>query len=214
MNKGQLIIINGASSSGKTSTCRAMQDKFDKLHVLLGLDCFSQITPPKQNNMQTIEPSFFTAKKYQKNGLDYFDITTGPLLNDVIYTSYKAISMYLEEGINVISDQLFWSSEWFQNALHIFNPYNVFFVGLHVSEQEGARREQLRGEGNPYDIIENGRLDGWNRSSAAVTHANMIYDFEIDSTNLSVQDTAEQIIVAYKSTPNPTAFKTLAQKIL
>ena len=211
MNKGHLIIINGASSCGKTSTCRAMQDMFDNLYVLLGIECFSQITPPKQNNMLTMEPNYFSAQKYEKNGLDYFEISTGPVLNDVIYT---AITTYLDEGINVISDQLFWTADWFQNALHIFNPYHVFFVGLHVSEEEGSRRELHRGHSNDHHVIDEGRKHGWHRTSAAIVHENMIYDFEIDNTHLSVAETAKKITNAYQNTPHPIAFKTLAEKLL
>ena len=212
MKKGKLVIINGASSCVKTSTCRAIQDLLEEQYILLGLDVFSQTTPPKQNNMQTIDRRYFTAQRYVKNGLGYFDITTGPLLDRVIYTSYKAIGVYLDEGINVVPDQLFWDPKWFHSALRTFMRFSVFFVGMHVSEEEGARREKQRGGANPNDIIEGGRMDGWNRTSEAITHRGMIYDFEIDSSNLSIQETAYQIINAYQNTPHPSAFKSLEEK--
>lgn len=211
MPTGKLIIVNGASSCGKTSTCRAMQDLFTEQYVLLGLDVFSQITPPKQNNMQTIEPSYFTAKEYMKDGLSYFHITTGPLLDRVIITSYEAVAVYLNAGINVIADQLFWSPRWFRAALDTFIPFHVFLVGLWVSDEEGARREQKRGGGDANDVIGNGRLGGWNRTSAETTHKNMIYDFILDNTHLSIAETAASIKQAFEKTPQPTAFKTLYQ---
>jgi chloramphenicol 3-O phosphotransferase len=159
--------------------------------------------------MRTIEPSYFTAEKYMKNGLPYFHITTGPLLDEVICTSYKSIAVYLKEGINVISDQLFWNPKWFRSALDAFHPFKVFFVGVFVSDEEGARRESLRGGEDEHNVIEGGRLGGWNRTSSEVTHKNMIYDFEIDNSALSIEETARRIKEAYEGTENPKAFNKL-----
>jgi chloramphenicol 3-O phosphotransferase len=209
MKKGNLILLNGSSSCGKTSTCRALQDMFEDQYILLGLDVYSQATPPKQNNMKTIEPGYFTAEKYMKDGLPYFHITTGPLLDQVICTSYLSIAVFLDKGINIISDQLFWSPAWFKAALDAFIPFKVFFVGMFVSDEEGARRENKRGAGDEQNVIEGGRLGGWNRTSAIVTHKNMVYDFEIDNTSLSIEETASGIKTAYENTPEPQAFKKL-----
>lgn len=209
--QGNLIIINGASSVGKTTTCRALQDLFSDLHVLLGIDVFSQIVPPKQNNMRTIDPEYFTATPYVKDGVNYFHIETGPLLDSVIYTSYKAIADYLHAGINVISDQLFWSPKWFREMLNTLHGFKVFYVGLFSSEIEGRRREQLRSAADVHDIVEGGRLEGWNRTSAELTHANMLYDFKIDNTQLSTIETAKKIKQAYEQIKIPTAFTKLYQ---
>jgi len=201
VNKGNLIIINGAVNSEKTNTCRAMQDILDEPYVLLGLDYFSKITPSKQ-----AKP---LPKELQQSDSDYINISTAPLFNDVIYTSFKAISAYLDEGNNVISDQLFGVQEWFQDALHIFHPYHVFFVGLHFPAAEHTKRAQPSSD---HDIIVPEFIG--NSNASALNHSKMVYDFEINSTNLSVQEIAQQIISAYKKTPNPTAFKTLADKLL
>ncbi len=212
MKTGKLIILNGSSSCGKTSTCRALQDILEEQFVLLGLDVYSQATPPKQNNMSTIEPSYFSARKYIQDNLEYYDIATGPLLDKVIFTSYHSIAAYLDAGINVVSDQLFWSPKWFRAALDTFIPYFVFYVGMFVSDEEGVRRELLRSNNaGADDIVGNGRPGGWNRTSAIATHNNMIYDFSIDNTHLSIQETAQQIKTAYQATPNPMAWKTLYQ---
>ncbi|RUR13889.1 hypothetical protein [Legionella sp. km772] len=212
MKTGKLIILNGSSSCGKTSTCRALQDLFEEQFILLGLDVYSQATPPKQNNMSTIEPSYFTARKYIQEGLEYYDIATGPLLDKVIFTSYRSISAYLDAGINVVSDQLFWSSKWFRSALDVFIPYHVFYVGMFVSDEEGVRRElQRSSNAGSDDIVGNGRPGGWNRTSAIMTHENMIYDFSIDNTHLSIAKTAQEIKAAYEATREPMAWKTLYQ---
>ncbi|MFY7697840.1 MAG: phosphotransferase-like protein [Legionella sp.] len=184
MKKGQLIIIDGTTSITKTNICKAMQHQLDTLHVILGLDQFSQLIPPKQKSNESAA------------------IMANTFLNDVMFSSYKAICTYLDEGIPVISDQFFWNQEWFYNALHLFSPYEVFYVGIHVSETIN----------NPYPKLKT--TNHWNKHSAHNRPETMIYDFELDSTNLSPDEAAQQIMIAYQNIPNPTAFKGLAQRFL
>ena len=40
MEKGKIIILNGASSSGKTTLAKALQDRMDDLTYILSLDDF------------------------------------------------------------------------------------------------------------------------------------------------------------------------------
>lgn len=169
MQKGKLLILNGSSSCGKTTTCRVLQDQFTKQYMLLGIDVFSQIIPPKQNNMLTVEPDYFSAKEYLQNGKIYFDVKTGPLLDEIMHISYQAMAAFLNNGINIISDQLFWNPNWFRAALDTFINFDVFLVGMLVSDQEGARRENSRGSANAHDILEDSRMGGWNRTSAFMT---------------------------------------------
>lgn len=83
-----------------------------------------------------------------------------------------------------------------------FNPYQVFFVGLFVADDEGARREQQRDQ-------ENACVEGWSRCSALITHTNMVHDIEIDNTNLNIDETAKNLLSLVRSCKNPMAFKKL-----
>jgi hypothetical protein len=58
------------------------------------------------------------------------------------------------------------------------------FVGVHVSDAEGARREILRGD----------RHAGWNRGSARAARAHAIYDVEIDTTSVPPNRLAQQLV--------------------
>ena len=44
---GQIIILNGAPRSGKSSIARAIQGSFDGPWINLGVDSYEQITPPR-----------------------------------------------------------------------------------------------------------------------------------------------------------------------
>lgn len=44
---GQIIILNGAPRSGKTSIARAVQERFDGVWINLGVDVYEQATPAR-----------------------------------------------------------------------------------------------------------------------------------------------------------------------
>ncbi|MGY3331006.1 chloramphenicol 3-O-phosphotransferase [Mesorhizobium sp. USDA 4775] len=44
---GQIVILNGAPRSGKSSIARAIQESFDGAWMNLGVDSYAQIIPPR-----------------------------------------------------------------------------------------------------------------------------------------------------------------------
>ena len=88
--------------------------------------------------------------------------------------------------------------------MRLFDGYHVTFVGVHVSDAEGARREILRGD----------RHAGWNRGSARAAHAHAIYDVEIDTTSLPPNVLAQQLVDRLAACPSPTAFATLRASLV
>ncbi|GGI81722.1 chloramphenicol phosphotransferase CPT family protein [Legionella impletisoli] len=212
MTKGQLVILNGGSSAGKTSTCAAFQDLAEKPYVRLGIDRFWSSIPPKQMQLDSVSPDYYTAKTYYQDNKPYFHVSPGPVLDQVMYASYDAIAAYLDLGINVISDQIFWKPEWLIRALDAFKPFKVYMIALYVSDEEGARRERARSVVGAKDTSAGGRPDGWNRCSALVTHKDMIYDLEVDNTTISIMETASRIKHFIDKTNDPTAFQTLYQR--
>ena len=101
---GQLVIVNGGSSVGKTR----------------------------------VEAEFYTTETYEDNGLPYFIVHPGPLLDEVMYARYRAIKAYLDHGLNVISDDVLWKREWLEDAVRLLADYHVVFVGARISDAEGA----------------------------------------------------------------------------
>ena len=67
------MIVNGGSSVGKTSMCRALQDMLwehrHEMYCLLGIDAFWFTLPPKQLDLARVEAEFYTTETYEENGL-------------------------------------------------------------------------------------------------------------------------------------------------
>lgn len=205
MDKGSLIILNGGSSAGKTSLGRALQDAMlPEAWLLLGIDAFWFSLPPRELDLQRVAPEYYSWDVHRENGLEYFRITPGPILDRVMRGRTKAIAQFLELGLNVVADDVIWKREWLLDALRVFAPYRVYFVGVFVSDEEGARREQQRGD----------RHDGWDRGSARYAHHDAIYDLRIDTTHQTPWGCADEIKLALRKGLSPTAFEDMRRRYL
>ena len=118
----------------------------------LGIDLFWHGLPQSQLDLQQARPEYFTWDVVvEADGLQWFSLTPGPLLDKAMHARYLAIRIYLEDGINVIADDLIWKRDWLVDFLRIFEGYEVWLVGIHVSDEEGARREAERYNGIAWD---------------------------------------------------------------
>lgn len=121
---GQIILLNGTSSSGKSSIAKELSDLLDGPYYSLAVDVF--------NGMRAKRPL----------GPDEVD--------DVLYRMrrgfHRAIAGMAAGGNNLIVDHVL-SEEWrLRDCLEQFAPFDVVFVGVHCSPAELARRERLRGD--------------------------------------------------------------------
>lgn len=106
-------------------------------------------------------------------------------------------------GIPVIADEVLWKREWLLDALQVLEGYEVHFVGAMISDEEGARRERIRGD----------RHSGWDRGSQRYAHRDALYDFTLDtSDDPTPQHSAAKLKAYLDGAGRPTAFDRLRQK--
>jgi len=204
MVKGKLIVLNGGSSSGKTSVARAFQELVPECWMHLGIDVFWYGIPQSQLDLAQVRPEYYTWDVVEADGLPWLSLTPGPLLDKAMRARYLAIRAFLEEGINVVTDDLIWKRDWLVDFLRIFEGYQVWLVGIHVSDDEGTRRESER------DL----RVAGSNRGSARAAHTDAEYDFELDTTGIPVPTLARKLLDWFRSCPHPEAFDRLRKRPL
>ncbi|MHB8384282.1 MAG: phosphotransferase-like protein [Candidatus Binataceae bacterium] len=197
MKSGTLIILNGGSSAGKTTLAEAFQDVAAEPWLLIGIDAFYRSLPPKEKDHRAVDPQYYTVRTITEDGLDYFELVPGPLMDRVMSARYAAVATILEAGINVIADEVIWSREWLIDAITTLHAYKVYFVGVFVSPEEADRRHRLRGRDGA----------GWYRGSSRIAHRNAIYDLQIDTTSKSPRDCASEIQQMLDSDLKPAAFE-------
>lgn len=123
-----IIILNGASSSGKTTLCRALQDVLPEPYILLEEDRFVYGTyHPKYLQPGSVEAIF------RKTMLGY----------------YRSLRAFALSGHQVLADTGFYSLDLVKMCILELSDMPVWLIGVHCSLDELERREALRADREP-----------------------------------------------------------------
>ena len=200
MANGDLIVLNGTSSGGKSTTAKALQALMDKPYLHSGPDHFLHAYHPKLFTWhEGDQPTAFDGWLITTWNNRMVDAEIGPVGRQILTGVYRAIAALVEAGLNVIVEDALWDKEVLQTAVFILHPYSPFFVGLHCSLATAERREAERGD----------RFSGGAATFFDRVHAYTIYDLDIDTEQYSPEGCAEMIKVAVVNGRSRTAFKQL-----
>ncbi|MBI1277414.1 MAG: chloramphenicol phosphotransferase [Anaerolineaceae bacterium] len=180
MTKGKIILLNGASSSGKSSIVKALQTVLDEPYLEAGIDKFLFMLP----NDYLMKPHLW----HQVIGYETRD--TGGLLpkvgnhgHQLMRGMHRAIASLAQVGNNVVADHVLLDKLWLGDCLDVFAGYKVLFVGIMCPLEVLEAREKDRGD----------RTLGQAKGQAGIIHQNCVYDLEVDTSKLSTAECAEQI---------------------
>ncbi|CCV07029.1 Chloramphenicol phosphotransferase family protein [Mesorhizobium metallidurans STM 2683] len=204
MQVGQIIILNGAPRSGKSSIVQAIQETFDGVWMNLGVDTFAQTTPPK------FRPGIGLRPGGERPDLEMH-------VPRFYAALYESIAAHSRSGLNVVAD--LGHHDAYSKPLNILadcagrlTGLPVLFVGvrcpIEVILERRARSAADKGyvTGSSDDPMPRPvRL--WQEE----VHRPGIYDLEVDTSLLSPQQCAEAIRWRLDHGPQPTAFRNLAQ---
>ena len=205
---GQIIILNGAPRSGKSSIAKVIQETFDGVWMNLGVDAYIlEITPKK------FRPGIGLRPGGEGPGLE-------PMIPAWYAALYESIAAHSRLGLNVVVDVGHHDS--YTKPLRILPDcarrlagLPVFFVGVRCAIEEIMRRRNV---GQP------GRATRYETSTAnepvpatvlrfqEEVHKPGIYDLEVDTTNATPSESAELIRKRLEAgVQSPTAFERLAK---
>jgi chloramphenicol 3-O phosphotransferase len=184
---GQIIILNGAPRSGKTSIARAIQGLGDGHWLNIGVDCHIATLPER------LKPGIGLRPSGERPDLEH----KIPALYTALFTS---IAAHAKLGFNVVADVGIHDGYsrplgvW-QTCADRLEGINVMFVGVRCSLEEITRRRAASGtgyvgftcDGSIPDIVH-----AWERA----VHDGHAYDLEVDAGKLSPQECGEQILSA------------------
>lgn len=118
----QIIILNGASSSGKSTIARELQKAVNEPLVHLSIDSFYSF----------IEQRFH----------DDYRIT-GSI---IVPSLYRCASVFAEQGARVVLDLVLFEQKWFIDCKQELSRFHTLWIGLHCSIEELELRERKRGD--------------------------------------------------------------------
>ena len=96
MNKGKVIILNGVSSSGKTTLAKAIQNAFDELYIRLSIDDFVSMMPVKTVENE-LGNAFYASQTILLQTIKTLsDAGTNVVVDNVMLTYFETLKQYVE----------------------------------------------------------------------------------------------------------------------
>jgi chloramphenicol 3-O phosphotransferase len=183
--RGQIIFLNGTSSSGKSSIAGQLLLMLDPPHFHMSVDAINSMRA-KQKSRELDEAELEAVLARTRAGF------------------HRAVAGMAEAGNDVIADHVL-SEPWrLRDCLEVMAGYRVVFVGVRCSPAELERRERERGD----------RPAGVALAQQVWVHAHGLYDVECDTTRASPYGCAVRITDFLGSGQAATAFDRLRSLLL
>jgi chloramphenicol 3-O phosphotransferase len=199
---GQIVILNGAPRSGKSSIVTVIQDTFAGPWMNLGVDVFvREVTPKRYRPGMGLRP-----------GEERHELAS---LVPVFYAAlYDSIAAHSRSGLNVVVDVGHYDSKILADCARRLAGLPVLFVGIRcpvevVMERRNAGQVGREGEyavGSTAEPIPPPVLRWQN-----AVHIPGIYDVEVDTSVQSPEECAAVIRQRLEEGPPQSAFRRLAE---
>ncbi|PYE54040.1 phosphotransferase-like protein [Deinococcus yavapaiensis] len=194
---GRLIVVNGTSSTGKSSLCNALQDLLEEPYLQLGYD----------RAWMTLPTRYFPFQANEREGawydLDPNDSTIavgfglGWVGRQAVSGLHHMVAALVASGSNVIVDVLFFEPAMFEEAMRLWSPYRPLLVNLKPPLEVSLRWEAERAE------TQAGRPKGLARLDREAIYAHPGFDLELDSSLGTPKDIARRVIAKLHETSVP-----------
>lgn len=180
-----IIFLNGASSTGKTSIVKALQDLLEDNYLHIGIDKFLGMMPEKANDWvgETVKDGFYWQQTQLADGTQAYRVTAGTYGKQVNDAYRQCTANLAQMGLKIIVDDIINGNEELQLWKILLKSYRVIYVGVFCDEDTLKRREKSRGDRKIGTAIEQNHR----------VHQNIDYDFTVNTTNISALDCATAI---------------------
>jgi len=181
---GNIIIINGPSSSGKTTLALALQKQLQVPFIRFSFDLFLD---HKAFPLEQIKNGRFSWEQMRPS---------------VFQGLHQCLPALATAGNNIIFDHIIETKAWLDELVSLISELDVFFVGVHCSLAELERREIQRGDRRP----------GEARQDFETVHSIAMYDLEINSEH-PLEENTTLLIQAWKERKRPSALDKMIEEM-
>jgi chloramphenicol 3-O phosphotransferase len=184
MSTGRILLLNGASSAGKSTLARALQSQLPEPFWHWSID---HVLAAGVLPRERIAAGEFDWKAMRPAFLGGF---------------HRTIPALAEAGNDLIVEHIVESADAMRSLVDLLAPFDVFYVGVRCPLPELERRELQRGD----------RRIGSARQDDASTHGFGEYDVEVDSTGATPDELAAVVLEAWHARRAPGAFARMAAR--
>ena len=178
-----IIILNGVSSVGKTSTSLALQAVASRPFLHVAMDAFIGMLPRSMFG----HPEGLMFETVEAEGGPAIVIRAGEVLERAMRGMRHSILAMAAQGNELIVDEVMIGPDKVDEYRALLKAFNVRFVGLFASLDVLEERERQRGD----------RRIGLARWQFARVHQDITYDLQIDTTTGTPAENAQTIRTAF-----------------
>lgn len=181
--RGRIILLHGASSSGKSTLARALQQALDGPFWHFSIDHLR-------------DAGVLPLTRIRAGEFEW------PALRPAFFEGFhRCLPALAGAGNDLIVEHVVESRAWLDRLATLLAGFDVFFVGIHCSLPELERRERARGD----------RRIGEAEADFHSVHGFARYDLELDGTDGPAAN-VERLLRAWRARGSPTAFERLATR--
>lgn len=178
---GRIILLNGASSSGKSTLARTVQATIESPFWHISIDHLR-------------DSGVLPSDRIASGEFDWRE------MRGAFFSGFeRSLLAYVLAGNDLIVEHIMESEAWLHRLVRLLGAQDVFFVGVGCDLAELERREIVRGD----------RRIGDARRDFHMIHTYCSYDIELDGM-AAPQSNADVLIAAWKRRERPSAFERLA----
>jgi chloramphenicol 3-O phosphotransferase len=190
MADGKIIILNGTSSSGKSSISKTLQEILEQPFLDAGLDRFLWMLPNRYLERPLWDDVLGLAS------------SAGRIGHPLVSGMHHAILALAKSGNNIIADHVLVEPEWLVECIELFRDLQAYLVGVHCPLEILEQRERAR----------HNRTLGQAKLQYNLVHAHSLYDVEVDTSLSTPEECATQIVMRMENPPR--AFRDLGRRLL
>lgn len=182
---GRIILLNGTSSSGKSTLAKAIQAALPDPWLVVGIDTVVFALPGRYL-IQPLWSEVFQYLPADHTANAPFRIKTGELGEQLISGLHRAVTALAGSGLSVIVDHVLLEDTWLDECRVLWVDIPWLFVGVRcplavVEERERDRRDRTIGQA---------------AAQFEVVHLGRRYDVEVDTSRLAPDVAAARIVEA------------------
>ena len=178
----KVVILNGTSSSGKTSLARAIQRLAKGPVLRVSMDDFLEMMPPRFAN----DDKAFSFRPVPASEPAEVEIGTGSYGETLMRGMRTSVAALADEGLDLVVDDVMLKAGDQAHYRDVLGEHHVTFVAVRCALETAEQRERDRGD----------RKIGMARWQFTRVHAGRDYDLEVSTDEVSPDEGARVILGA------------------
>lgn len=188
-HNGMIVILNGASSAGKSSIVKTLQNQLEEPFLEAGIDKFIWMLPHRYLDRPLWDEVLGKANQAGQTG------------HQLVFGMHRAVEALSFIGMNVIMDHVLVENSWWDDCVKRFHDLPAFLIGVHCPLEVLEEREKNR----------KNRTVGQARLQFDIVHGKGVYDLVVDTSTQSPEQCANQIKDRISTGDPPEALKKLSE---